>query len=223
LTLVATLLALGAALILTAGLWAGTVQSLRAQRLFTLPEYRQAAQWRLALSLPVNAALALLGWAVVAAGRRALTTAGGPAALSPAALRRGLALAGGLAVVGACAFWQLTAMPVADTSPRDGAMGVPTNAPIVVRLQPGLRNWGPGINATYADTGAYIRGTSGGAVDGTAFFMPEGGWRPLARVNVRVSSPSGHRNFEFSFTTAAGPAPGMTPPGPLPMPTAPRE
>ena len=184
-TLVATLLALGAALILTAGLWAGTVQSLRAQRLFTLPEYRQAA-------------------------------------LSPAALRRGLALAGGLAVVGACAFWQLTAMPVADTSPRDGAMGVPTNAPIVVRLQPGLRNWGPGINATYADTGAYIRGTSGGAVDGTAFFMPEGGWRPLARVNVRVSSPSGHRNFEFSFTTAAGPAPGMTPLGPLPMSTAPR-
>ncbi len=223
LTFVATLLAIAAALILTAGLWAGTVQSLRAQRLFTLPEYRQAAQWRLALSLPVNAALALLGWAVVAAGRRALTTAGGPAALSPAALRRGLALAGGLAVVGALAFWQLTAMPVAETSPRNGASDVPTNAPIVVRLRPGLRNWGPGINATYADTGAYIRGTSGGSVDGTASFMPEGGWRPLARVNVRVSSPAGLRDVQFSFTTAAGPAPDMTPPGPLPMPTAPRE
>ena len=223
LTLVATLLALGAALILTAGLWAGTVQSLRAQRLFTLPEYRQAAQWRLALSLPVNAALALLGWAVVAAGRRALTTVDGPAALSPAALRRGLALAGGLAVVGAFAFWQLTAMPVADTSPRDSASDVPTNAPIVVRLRPGLRNWGPGINATYADTGAYVRGTSGGSAEGTTSFMPEGGWRPLTRVNVCVSSPSGRRNFEFSFTTGAGPAPDMTPPGPLPMPTAPRE
>jgi len=223
LTFVATLLALGAALILTAGLWAGTVQSLRAQRLLTLPEYRQAAQWRLALSLPVNAALALLGWAVVAAGRRALTTAGGPAALSPAALRRGLVLAGGLAVVGAFAFWQLTAMPVAETSPRDGATGVPTNAPIVVRLRPGLRNWGPGISATYADTGAYIRGTSGGSAEGTTSFMPEGGWRPLARVNVRVSSPAGRRDVQFSFTTAAGPAPGITPPGPLPMPAAPRE
>lgn len=92
-----------------------------------------------------------------------------------------------------------------------------------MRLRPGLRNWGPGINATYADTGAYIPGTRGGSAEGTTFFMPEDSWRPLARVNVRVSSPAGLRDVQFSFTTAAGAAPGIAPPGPLPMPTAPRE
>ncbi|HPL29949.1 MAG TPA: Ig-like domain-containing protein, partial [Anaerolineae bacterium] len=220
LTFVATLLAITAALILTIGLWAGTALSLETQRILTLPEYRQAAQWRLALSLPVNAVLALIGWAVVVAGRRAL--ASGPAALPPAAQGRGLALIGGVAVVGALVFWQTTAMPLAETSPRDGTSNVPTNAPITVHLRPGTHNWLPGIRATYADTGQYVPGSSGGSAEGTASFTPEGGWRPNARVNVRIMSAFGQRHYEFSFTTAAGPAPGITPPGPLPAPTAPR-
>jgi len=44
-----------------------------------------------------------------------------PAALPRAALGRGFAAAGALAIVGGVAFWQLTAMAIAETSPAHGA------------------------------------------------------------------------------------------------------
>ncbi|HOG45224.1 MAG TPA: hypothetical protein PLJ35_02170 [Anaerolineae bacterium] len=218
LTFCATLLASLAALALTAGLWAGATQGLlEAQRLAGLPALRQAAQLRLALSLPANALLAAIGWATAVAGWRALTRRGGPLALPGAALRRGLVLAAALAVAGGLAFWQWTAMPIATTSPANGAVDVPTNAPIVVRLRPGPRHWGPGLSASYAGTGEHIPGTSGGTGTGETYFAPDGGWRPHARVNVQVLGGMGLRSYTFSFTTAGGPAPDVTPlPGPRP-------
>lgn len=221
LTFGAMLLSLAAALILSGGLVAGTMQNLDLQRSLTLPEFRQAAQLRLALSLPFNAAFACLGWAMFAAGVRALTTPGNAAWLPGRALRRGMALTVGLVVLLALAFWQLTALPVAETSPRDGAAGIPTNAPVMVRLRPAERNWGPGITATYADTGAYVPGTTGGGLAAETWFTPANGWRPNARVKVRVCCGPLTRGYEFSFSTAAGPSAAVAPPpGPGPMPTA---
>ena len=214
----ATLVALVAAALLTVGLWAGVALSLRTLDSLAVPEYREQVVLGLALSLPLNVALAIASWATVAAGLRALTA--GPAALPRPVMARGLALAGALAIAGGVAFWQLTALPIAETSPAHGAIDVPTNAPIVVRLRPGPRNWGSGIIATYADTGQYVPGTSGGSGAGEAYFSPAGGWRPNARVEVRIMGGTGLRTYTFSFTTAAGPSASVAPlPGPTPAPT----
>ncbi len=214
----ATLLAFVAAALLTVGLWAGVALSLRTPDSFALPEYRAEAVLRLALSLPLNAALAAVAWATAIAGLRAL--AAGPAALPRQVQGRGFALAGALAIAGAVAFWQLTAMPITETSPAPGATDVPTNAPIVVRLRPGPRNWGPGVAATYAGTGEHIPGTTGGWAEGGVYFSPAGGWRPNARIEVRVMGRAGLRTYTFSFTTATGPSADVAPlPGPTPAPT----
>ncbi|MDP2744127.1 MAG: hypothetical protein Q8P00_03560 [Dehalococcoidia bacterium] len=214
-------LALAAASILSAGMVAGTLQSLEAQQQFTLPEYRQAAQLRLALSLPVNAAMAALGWGVVVSGLRAVRRPGTGSGLSSPALRRGLAAAAGIAVLAAFAFWQFTAMPVAETYPQDGATDVPTNAPVIIQLTPGERNWGPGISARYADTGErVVPGTSGGFRGGGSWFAPKDGWRPNSRVEVQVCCGPFTRSYRFSFTTGTGPSPDVpAPPGPTPAPT----
>ncbi len=216
----ATILALAAALVLTAALPAGLMQGLALQRSLTLPQYRQAAQVRLALSLPVNAALAALGWLTWVRALRAVSAPGGPAALPRRTLQRGLVAVVGVAILGGAAFWQLTALPIAETWPPDGAVGVPTNASLVVRLRPGERNWGPGISATYADTGEYVMGTTGGWFGGETWFTPSGGWRPQARVKVRVSGLVS-RPYEFSFATGSGASADVVlPPGPGAVPTA---
>ncbi|MDP2744526.1 MAG: hypothetical protein Q8P00_05615, partial [Dehalococcoidia bacterium] len=124
----ATSLALLAAASLSVGLLAGTLQNLELQRQLTLLEYRQAAQLRLALSLPLNAAMAALGWVVFVSGLRAVRGPGTGSRLSSSALRRGLAATAGIAILATFAFWQFTAMPVAETYPQDGATDVPTNA-----------------------------------------------------------------------------------------------
>ncbi|MBI2954948.1 MAG: hypothetical protein HYY30_11580 [Chloroflexi bacterium] len=218
----ATAIAIIAAAILSAGLIAGTALALHSQGQLTLPEYRLASQIQLALGLPLNVAFAIVGWLVVFGGIRALRTPG-TAALSMPALLRGSALGGGVLAAGAFAFWHLTALPVAETFPRDGATDVPTNAPIIVRLKPGPRNWGPGIRAVYAETGEYIRGTTGGFGLGggqQTVFTPEGGWRPNAEVDVEVCCGPNTRSYRFSFFTDAGPSPEVTPlPGPGPKPT----
>ena len=122
--------------------------------------------------------------------------------------------------LGGLAFWRLTALPVAETYPREGEADVPTNAAIHVKLQTGERNWGPGIQATY-ETGEYVPGTSGGAAQGGVWFMPDGGWRRGARVRVRVCCGPYTRAYYFSFTTASGPSEAVTPPSePAPRPTA---
>lgn len=223
LTFAATILGLVAAAILSIGLIAGTALALRSQGQLSLPEYRLAAQIQLALGLPLNVGFALTGWLVVAGGIRALWTPGA-VALSTSACLRGSALAVGALVVASVAFWHLTALPVAETSPADGATNVPTNAPIVVRLEPGSRNWGPSIRAVYADSGTYVRGTTGGFGLDTVAFTPEGGWRPKAAVEVEVCCGPNTRSYRFSFTTAAGPSPEVTPlagPGPKPTPVRP--
>ncbi len=217
----AMLLALAAALVLTAGLPAGVTQGVALQRGLTLQEFRHAAQLRLALSLAANAILAVLGWVTWMRALRALITPGGPAALSARAMRGGLVAVVGMAAVGGMAFWQLTGLPIAQTWPPDGAMEVPTNASLVVRLRPGERNWGPGISAAYTDTGEYVMGTTGGGLEGETWFTPANGWRAQTRVKVRVSGPAS-RVYEFSFTTGNGPSADVVlPPGPGPVPTAP--
>lgn len=220
----AVLLALAAAGVLTAGLVAGTLQNLELQRLLTLPEYRDAAQLRLALSLPVNAAMALLGWVVFAAALQALRKQGSAMHLPAPALWRGLVATGGVAIVAVIAFWQVTAMPVAETYPKDSATEVPTNAPVIIQFTPGDRNWGPGISARYADTGErVIQGHSGGSRGGGSWFAPKDGWRPNSRVEVQVCCGPFSRSYRFSFTTGAGPSADVpAPPGPGPAPTPPR-
>lgn len=221
LTLAGLLLALAAALVLTVGLAAGTVQNLRTQASLTLPEFRQTARLQLVLSLPVNGALTLLGWATAARGLRALTTPGGPATLPRVVRWRACALTAAVAVVAGLALWRLTVLPVSGTSPADGAIGIPTNAPIVVWLRGGGHNWLPGITATDAETGQYVRGSGGGTGDGGAWFMPEGGWRPNARIHVRICCGPFTRSYDLTFTTANGPSLEVTPlPGPTPKPTA---
>jgi hypothetical protein len=217
LTFIAAIVALAAASILSAGVVAGTVLALRNLDQLTLPEYRQAAQVQLALGLPLNIAFSTIGWAVVVAGVRALR-APGPSMISRLALLRGSSLAGLILVAGAFAFWHLTALPVAETSPSNGATQVPTNAPIIVRLEPGERTWTPGIKATYAEDGAYVRGSTHGSI-GQVAFTPQGGWRPNAVVEVDVCCGPNTRGYRFSFTTADGPSPDTTP---LPAPAKPR-
>jgi hypothetical protein len=217
LVLAGTVLALVAAATLSGGLVAGTLQELEFQGRLTADEQREAARLRLALSLVVNGAFAVVGWAVVAGGIRALREPP-PAGLPPAAIRRGAAgAAAGLATAG-LTFWWLTAMPIAETRPAHGATGVPTNHPLVVRLAPGERNWGPGMCARYAGGDRCVGGASMGYAGGVSF-VPDGGWRPNARVEVRVCCGPFTRGYAFSFTTGDGPAADVpTPPGPARAP-----
>ena len=112
-------------------------------------------------------------------------------------------------VAAAFAFWQFTAMPIAETSPLDGAANVPTNAPITVRLTRGDRNWGPGIRVIYAETGEIIQGSGGGWFQREIRFSPQSGWHPNARVEVQVCCGPLTRSYRFSFTTGDGPSPDV--------------
>jgi hypothetical protein len=201
LVLAATLLAALAAALLSGGMVAGTVWQLDLRRGLDSPGSRVALDRGLGLSLVANGTFAAIGWAVALAGARALRRPG-PGRMTPAALGRALAAtAGGLAVA-AAVFWWLTALPLGETLPRDGASGVPTNHPIVVRLV-GELSWSPGICARYEGTEGCLPGRSGG-LPGAVLFAPEGGWRARSRVEVRVCCGPWTRSRWFAFTTGDG-------------------
>lgn len=204
-------LTLTAAVVLSLGSVAGTIQELRLHSQLDMPEFQQQVRLRLALSLALNAGLSLLGGVVAAGWLRRLAEQRGRWALPRKRLVGSAFAALGVLPIAGALFWHLTAMPVAETYPVAGATGVPLNAPVIVRLEPGQRNWAPGVSASYPDGAKPVQGYGGGSAPGVTYFVPAEGWHPNTRVDVKVVGPSFTRNYTFSFVT--GDAPSTDVPG----------
>lgn len=181
-----------------------------------LMAWTQDPQWRFAplpriplagLGFSVHAALLGLGLFALARWIGSMQSTQRTEQTRPSPWPVVIPLLGAVALVGLG--WWLSTPRVVETRPQPGAVGVPRDISVAIEMQPRTLLWGVldrsgfGISAHYADTGAYIPGTSGGSTS-SLHFRPEAPLRVGAPVEVTVHRP-GERPYTLQFATTTEP------------------